>query len=112
MLAESALIKSFECADFEVHVITDPTPDNALAYAAIGITGVESFCRYMPFPERREAASIVDGLKSFEDLIEFHYEGVAVGKGQFVRRNRVADGVQRGLHVRQHRSICRVGGRL
>lgn len=80
VMAESVIRKAFELADFHVHVITEPTPANRAVYGAMGVTGLEPFSRYCPSPDRRRAGAILDGVRSFAELIDLKWGGVAVGK--------------------------------
>lgn len=80
VLAESVIRKAFELADYRVHVITEPTPANRAVYAAMGVTGLEPFSRYCPFPDRRRASAILDGVSSFKELVDLKWGGAAVGK--------------------------------
>lgn len=80
VLAESVIRKGFELADYCVHVLTEPTPANRAIYAAMGVTGLEPFSCYCPFPDRGRASVVLDDVSSFNELIDLKWGGVAVGK--------------------------------
>ncbi len=80
VLAESVIRKAFELADFNVHVLSEPTPANRAVYAAMGVTGLEPFSLYCPAPDRCRARVLLDGVSSFAELINLKWGGVAVGK--------------------------------
>jgi hypothetical protein len=80
VLAESVIRKAFELADFNVHVLSEPTPANRAVYAAMGVTGLEPFSLYCPAPDRCRARALLDGVSSFVALINLKWGGVAVGK--------------------------------
>ena len=80
VLAESVIRKAFELADFNVHVLSEPTPANRAVYAAMGVTGLEPFSRYCAAPDRFQARALLEGVSSVAELINLKWGGVAVGK--------------------------------
>lgn len=92
ILAESVVRKSLEQANFRVHVLSDPAAGNQAIYKAMGVPSIETFLRYCPLPNRREAAALLSGVHSFEDLIGLRVNGVTVGKyvsSTLMRRTRL-----------------------
>lgn len=92
ILAESVVRKALEQANFRVHVLSDPAAGNQAIYKAMGVPFIETFLRYCPLPDRREAAALMSGIRSFEDLIGLQVEGVTVGKyvsSTLMRRTRL-----------------------
>lgn len=80
ILAESVIRKALELANFRVHVLSDPAAGSQAIYKAVGVPSIETFLRYCPLPDRREAAVLLSGIHSFEDLINLKVRGVTVGK--------------------------------
>lgn len=80
VLAESVIRKAFELADYQVKVLTEPTPANRAVYAVMGVTGLETFSRYCPLPDHGRAGAILNDVSSFAELIDLKRGGVAVGK--------------------------------
>jgi hypothetical protein len=80
ILAESVVRKALERANFRVHVLSEPAVANLTMYKAVGVPFIESFFRYCPLPDRREAAALLSEIRSFEDLISLKVRGVTVGK--------------------------------
>lgn len=91
VLAESIIRKSFELANFNVHVLSEPTPANRAVYEAMGVAGLEPFSRYCPSPDRYRARKVMEGVSSFDELINLKWGGVTVGKyvsSTLMRQNR------------------------
>lgn len=80
VIAESVVRKSFELAGFRPHVLADPTPAIRSIYATVGVNFIESFARYCPLPDRRQATKLLSTIKNFSELIELVWDDVTVGK--------------------------------
>lgn len=92
ILAESVVRKALEQANFRVHVLSDPAAGNQAIYKAMGVPFIETFLRYCPLPDKKEAAALLSKIHSFEDLISLRVGGVAVGKyvsSTLMRRTRL-----------------------
>ncbi len=80
VLEEAVIRKALDLAGFRVHVLTEPTPRAKAIYSAMGEEKIEGFLRYCALPAQGRSRRLLDGVKSFAELIALEWGGVMVGK--------------------------------
>ena len=80
IFSETTIRKSIELAGYGLIIIGEPTYEACYTYEVFGIRKVVSFSEFQPLPDMAEALAITHRLADSTALLEFKFEGVAVGK--------------------------------
>ena len=79
-LSESLVRKSLEKAGFVPLILATPSPLTRLIYKTLGVKKIVSFNKYIPIPNIWRAKKIIKSFNNSQDLIDYKYNGVSVGK--------------------------------
>ena len=79
VLSETLIRKSLEKAGYTNLVFATPNPITKLIYKIFG-HDVKSFNKYMPLPNYFQAKEIVKSFNSSEELINYKFDDISVGK--------------------------------
>jgi len=119
IFSETTIRKSIELAGFNLVIIGEPTYEARYTYEVFGIRKVVSFSEFQPLPDMAEALAITNRLADSTALLDYKFDGVAVGKfvsATYMRKTRQgnidlnSDGARTKIAEGISRSIAAVRG--